>query len=164
MLRRTAGVAALTGSLVLGAGAPASADEPVDGTKPVVTSTGRADGEYLGGSQRLTPVYSDNVRVVRVDFLINGELQRAQPVWPGFVSIPFEPHVKFDGQEVDLTVRAFDAAGNFGEAVSRVRVDTVAPVATFTPEGAPFGAESSPSRRPACPRTPSRSRRLKVTW
>ena len=38
-----------------------------------------------------------------------------------------------DGQEVDLTVRAYDAAGNTGQRTTRIRVDKTAPTAEFSP-------------------------------
>ena len=129
---RAGAAAALATTLLLTGAAPAAAGA-ADTTEPVVSSTGLVEGQLLGQFQRITPVYSDDVEVVRIDLLIDGQLQRSQPLYPGVKSVPLWPDVKFNGHGVDLTVQAFDAAGNSGEAVTRVRVDTEPPVATFTP-------------------------------
>ncbi|MEU4559275.1 Ig-like domain-containing protein [Actinoplanes sp. NPDC023936] len=130
---RAGAVAALVTSLLLAGASPASAEEVPDDTKPIVTSTGVVAGQFLGTFQRVAPVFSDNVGVDRLNLLINGELQHSYKISPGIWSLPLQPDTKFNGREVDLTVEAVDAAGNSGTAMTRVRVDTVAPEAEFTP-------------------------------
>ncbi|MFF0379570.1 Ig-like domain-containing protein [Actinoplanes missouriensis] len=136
MSRLRAGtVAALSSALILTSAGPAAADEISDETKPVVTATGVVNGQYLGQIFRVVPEYSDNVGAAQIDFLINGEVQRSYKQFKGIRSFPVPLDPKFDGREVDFTVRVLDAAGNAGEAVTRVNVDLVAPVATFSPDG-----------------------------
>jgi hypothetical protein len=127
--------AALLGSTVTWAPVPAlAADSVADVDPPVITSTGRTDGQLIGRDLRLHPVWTDNVDVTRVEVLLNGVVKRSYlpNQWQQGLrlSVPSSLH----DTDVDLTVRAFDEAGNQGEATTRVHVDTVAPtVATLSP-------------------------------
>ncbi|MEU7909147.1 Ig-like domain-containing protein [Actinoplanes sp. NPDC049118] len=126
--------AGLLGSLVMWGPAPAfAADPPVDVASPVVTSTGLVDGQVVGRGQRLRPSWADDTGVTRVEVVLNGAVLRSY--LPGqwdqgvYLAVPANLH----DTEADVTIRAFDAAGNQGEATSRVRVDTQGPNATLSP-------------------------------
>ncbi|MBB2945110.1 hypothetical protein FB565_004843 [Actinoplanes lutulentus] len=134
-LLRTAVAAALCSSLILTAAGPAVADEIVDTTAPVVTATGVSEGQLLGHFVTLHPTFSDDVGVLRVDVLINGEGQGS--AWPDEIAtggLRFSPSTAFNGMDVNLTVRATDHARNVGVLTTRVRIDTALPGAVFTPD------------------------------
>ncbi|WP_433792635.1 Ig-like domain-containing protein [Actinoplanes sp. CA-252034] len=103
-----------------------------DTNPPVVTATGLTEGQLLGRYGRLTPSWSDDVAVTKVQVLVNGvvTVTRQSPV-PGEIGILLPAHTH--GQEPQITVRAFDAAGNTGEKTTRVRADVLSPDATLTP-------------------------------
>ncbi|WP_433824387.1 Ig-like domain-containing protein [Actinoplanes sp. CA-015351] len=85
----------------------------------------RASGSIRPG--RTTP------GVTKVDLLLNGVVVRSyqdgKQNQGAYLSVPFKLH----NTDADVTVRAFDAAGNHGEATSRVHVDTQGPLATVSP-------------------------------
>jgi hypothetical protein len=127
-------MAAVAGSLVLSGPGPAvAAGSVVDVGSPVVASTGLVDGQLIGRSQRLHPSWSDDVGVTRVEVVLNGAVLRSYVTgqWDQGVYLPV-PTALHD-TDADVTVRAFDAAGNRGEATSRVHVDTEGPQATVSP-------------------------------
>lgn len=103
-----------------------------DTNPPVVTATGLTEGQLLGWYRDITPSWSDDVAVTKVQVLVNGAVTATQqsPV-PRQVRVvlPSEVHE----QEPRITIRAFDAAGNTGEKTTRVRADVLSPDATLTP-------------------------------
>jgi hypothetical protein len=104
----------------------------IDTNPPVVTATGLTEGQLLGWYRDITPSWSDDVAVTKVQVLVNGTVtetyQNPVPHQVG-VELPFRVH----GQEPRITIRAFDAAGNTGEKTTTVRADVLEPEATLTP-------------------------------
>ena len=123
--RGFASVVVLTGVLIAGAAAPAAA---ADG--PLITSTGFTDGQLVGVYTPLAPVVSDDA--VRIQVLLDGEsrMTRTLPLLSDRLSLRPEDH----GREANLTVRAFDAAGAFEDAATRVLVDIKPVQLKITPE------------------------------
>lgn len=112
----------------------------------MVSSTGLTPGALVGAAKGFIPTVTDDVGIVRVQVLLNGEINsdyRVPPSWNGVVRIDADLAKLANNSEVDVTFRAFDAAGNSGEATTRVRVDTIRPTATLTP-----AAQSSMSSGP----------------
>ena len=115
----------LTGGLAWAADAP-------DTTAPVVSSTGVAHPGWLAQFNKLVPAYSDDVAVTKLEVLLDGAVVAThEGKLPREVQV--NPPVQLHEHEVALTVRAFDAAGNRGEATTRVQVDLLSPQATPTP-------------------------------
>ncbi|MBB2946984.1 hypothetical protein FB565_006752 [Actinoplanes lutulentus] len=112
---------------------PSVAAAPDDITPPVVTSTGLSDGQSVGRGQRLHPIWTDDSGVTKVDLLLNGVVVRTYSDGKQNQGVYLTVPAKLHGTDADVTVRAFDAAGNHGEATSRVRVDTQNPLATVSP-------------------------------
>ncbi|MEU8659944.1 Ig-like domain-containing protein [Actinoplanes philippinensis] len=103
-----------------------------DTNPPVVTATGLTEGQLLGWYRDITPAWSDDVAVTKVQVLVNGVVTRThESPLPSAVRLVLPTEV--DGQEPRITVRAFDAAGNVGEKTTRVRADVRSPEATLTP-------------------------------
>ncbi|MFC4066925.1 Ig-like domain-containing protein [Actinoplanes subglobosus] len=103
-----------------------------DTNPPVVTSTGITEGRLLGWYQDVTPAWSDDVAVTKVQVLVDGTVTRTyESPLPREVRVVLPTSV--DGQEPRITIRAFDAAGNTGEKTTRVRADVLLPEATLTP-------------------------------
>lgn len=103
-----------------------------DTNPPIVTATGLTEGQLLGWYRDITPSWSDDVAVTKVQVLVNGAVTAThQSPLPHEVRVvlPTEVH----GQEPRVTIRAFDAAGNTGEKTTRVRADVLRPDATLTP-------------------------------
>jgi hypothetical protein len=130
----SAAIAAFSSSLILAAASPAAASA-ADVTLPVITSVGIADGEAIGPKRILRPVVSDNVGVTRIDVYIDGAFvhnfgwQDGQ--WAGTVSLLDQVH----DDEIDITLRVWDAARNISRSTVRVRVDLVAPtIGAILPE------------------------------
>ncbi|MFI7543770.1 Ig-like domain-containing protein [Actinoplanes sp. NPDC049599] len=127
-------MAAVAGSLVMSGSVPAlAADSFADVDAPVVTSTGLVDGQLVGRSQRLRPVWTDDTGVTRVEVILNGAVLRiyASGQWDQGVHLPVP--ARLHDTDADVTIRAFDALGNHGEATSHVRVDAEGPQATLSP-------------------------------
>ncbi|MEU4626183.1 Ig-like domain-containing protein [Actinoplanes sp. NPDC023801] len=103
-----------------------------DTNPPSVTATGLTEGQLLGRYNEITPSWSDDVAVTKVQVLVNGRVtathENPLPGEVGFV-MPADVHE----QEPQITIRAFDAAGNTGEKTTRVRADVLRPDATLTP-------------------------------
>ncbi|MEU4159049.1 Ig-like domain-containing protein [Actinoplanes sp. NPDC026670] len=124
-------------AVALGPAPAVAAGTSSDVDAPVVTSTGLVDGQIIGRGQRLFPSWTDDSGVSKVDLLLNGAVLRSYAngeLDRGlYLTVPAQLH----GTDADVTVRAFDAAGNHGEATSRVHIDTEGPHATLSP---PFGS------------------------
>lgn len=123
---RFAVAAALVGSVIVAGAMPAAADAAVT---PTVMSTGLTEGQLVGQKQLLHPVVSDGV--ITLELLVNSELRHSYQQWSDGVMLA--PWPTPTDSDADITIRVYDAAGARGEATTRVRVDTVAPQATFLP-------------------------------
>jgi len=111
--------------------APTAPGSP-DTNPPAVSATGLVDGQLLALFQQITPVWSDDVGVTKVQVLVNGQVTETyEGELPQRVEVM--PSDRLDGQEAQVTIRVFDAAGNSGERSTRVRVDGREPKATITP-------------------------------
>lgn len=135
--RMRAALAILGGSVLLGVATPALADtaEP-DITPPVITSTGITDGKLVPEVYEFFPVTSDDVGVVKLQALVDGDSSITKCAVRPVVSRSFcQVFLAKWTNDVDatITVRALDAAGNHAEASARVHVDNVAPQVIFTP-------------------------------
>ena len=124
-IRGIATVVALAGTLIAGAAAPAAA---ADG--PVIISTGFTAGQRVPLVMWPQPVLSDDV--TQVEYVMNGKLSDTYD-WPDDrVRLFFD--AKDHETDIDLTLRAWDAAGRVARATVRVRVDAQRPVPqTYTP-------------------------------
>ncbi|HWS31658.1 MAG TPA: Ig-like domain-containing protein [Actinoplanes sp.] len=107
-----------------------------DTNPPVISATGLTEGQWIGWFPRFTPAWSDDVAVTKAQILVDGAVvQTYEGDLPREVT--FQTPWSVDGQEAQVTVRAFDAAGNSSERSTRVRADVRLPSATITPA---FGA------------------------
>jgi hypothetical protein len=103
-----------------------------DTNPPAVTATGLTEGQLLGWYRDITPSWSDDVAVTKVEVLVNGAVTATyQSPLPREVRVELPTSVH--EQEPRITIRAFDAAGNIGEKSTRVRADVLRPDATLTP-------------------------------
>ncbi|GIF16697.1 Ig-like domain-containing protein [Actinoplanes teichomyceticus] len=103
-----------------------------DTNPPVVTATGLTEGQLLGWYRDITPSWSDDVAVTKVQVLVNGTVTAThESPLPHQVGVVLPSGVH--GQEPRITIRAFDAAGNTAEKTTRVRADVLSPDATLTP-------------------------------
>ena len=127
---RSAAVAALAGSLIFIAGAPALA---ADGDSLAVVSTGLTEGQVVGGKYIFYPVVTGD-HITKIDLVINGSLVHSYTSMPAHMVLPFSSLVQWP-DEVPVTIRLADAAGDTAEATTDVRPDTVLPQATFSPAG-----------------------------
>jgi hypothetical protein len=126
-----AGTAAL---LVAPAAGPASATgSSADNTPPTVSSTGLSDGQVIGRSQQIRPAWADDLAVVKVEVLVGDEVTRTYQPVPASGAVLLAPPKSSNGTDVDVTVRAYDAAGNSGAATTRVHVDLDPPSGAFDP-------------------------------
>lgn len=126
-------VACAVMSLVASGAVPASAEVARDGVPPVVSATGLTEGQIVGRTQQVTPTWSDDVGVVKVEVLIDGAVTRTYEPAPANGKVQVAPPRSSNGTDVEVTVRAYDAAGNSGTATTRVHVDLDPPTAVFTP-------------------------------
>ncbi|WP_229075909.1 Ig-like domain-containing protein [Actinoplanes sp. DH11] len=103
-----------------------------DTNPPVVASTGLTEGQWIGRFHYVTPAWSDDVAVTKVQVLVNGTVTKT---WTGTLPREFlvEPPSDVHNREARVTVRAFDAAGNHGDRTTTVRADVLSPTATITP-------------------------------
>jgi predicted secreted protein len=141
---RAATVVAISGSLILAGGTPAWA---ADDTAPVIVDSGLPANGLVALWPRIVSTVSDDVGVVRVEVWAEGRLfdstqdgsWTTTTLWPNLSSV--------SGSTVDLTVRAYDAAGNVGSAtVEGLVIDSDLPTATFSPRigaGAPLRGEAT---------------------
>ncbi|WP_433828101.1 Ig-like domain-containing protein [Actinoplanes sp. CA-015351] len=133
LVRAGAG-SALSATLILSAASPAAADDIVDETPPVITSTGVTEGQVLGNLSPIIPTFSDDVGVIQVRVLIDGVFRGGRaPGVAATTGVPVTLYATDNNRDVDLTVQAVDAARNIGEATTRVHLDSVAPSVTFAP-------------------------------
>jgi hypothetical protein len=103
-----------------------------DTNPPVVTATGLTEGQLLGRYRDITPSWSDDVAVTRVQVLVNGNITATyDSSLPGRVRV--ELGTEWHKREPLITIRVFDAAGNIGQKSTRVRADVYSPEATVTP-------------------------------
>ncbi|BEL10808.1 hypothetical protein Q0Z83_089990 [Actinoplanes sichuanensis] len=103
-----------------------------DTNPPVVSDTGLTEGQLLGWYRDVTPVWSDDVAVTKVQVLVNGVVTETyESPLPRQVLVELPTSV--DRTQPRITIRAFDAAGNIGEKTTTVRADVVHPEATLTP-------------------------------
>jgi hypothetical protein len=103
-----------------------------DTNPPVVTATGLTEGQLVGWFQDVTPSWSDDVAVTKVQVLVNGVVTETyQGTLPRqvMVELPSSAHNK----DARITIRAFDAAGNSGERSTTVKADVLSPDATISP-------------------------------
>ncbi|WP_229795422.1 Ig-like domain-containing protein [Actinoplanes campanulatus] len=141
MLRHAA-VAALSSSLIISLAGPAAA--ATDVTPPTVISTGLPEGGFLGTETILRPAFSDENGVVKVDVLVNGAFVNSflppsgewdPKTWKWSGRVRIGGVAVGDNTDVDVTVRAWDPAGNMGSRTVRVRTDFRTPTATsITPD------------------------------
>lgn len=100
---------------------------PADTTPPTVSAS--ASGS--SGSITLSASASDNVGVVRVEFLVDGALVGSDTVAP--YAVAFDSTTVANGSHT-LTARAFDAAGNSATSAGvAFSVDNAAPADTTAP-------------------------------
>lgn len=109
-------------SLVLAGTAPALADDTIapDTTPPVITSTGLTDGQTVLRQSVLHPVVTDDVGVTAVFVRVGtgSSFRCTVDASQGF-NCPITVPVALNGTDVDVTVRAFDAAGNRTDQITR---------------------------------------------
>jgi len=111
---------------------------PADTQAPTVSITSPAAGAKVAGSVTVKATVSDDKGATRVELLVDGTLatSRTAAPWELTASLADGPHT--------LTVQAFDAAGNRGQASVTVTA------ATATPPAAP-PASTSPTTPPVTP-------------
>ena len=99
---------------------------PSDTTRPIVSLTAPTDGATVSGTINVTASASDNVGVVGVQFLLDGN-----PIEAEVTKAPYS--ISWDTSKAStvstvLTARARDAANNFGQsAPANVTVDNHEP-------------------------------------
>lgn len=123
-------------SLVLAGTTPALADDTTapDTTPPVITSTGLTDGQTVLRRSVLHPVVTDNVGVTFVRVGTGGSSFRCTVDASQGLNCPITVPVALNGTDVDVTVRAFDAAGNRTDQITRVHVVAVAVSGALSPK------------------------------
>ncbi|GAA4595661.1 hypothetical protein BJY16_001749 [Actinoplanes octamycinicus] len=124
-------------SLVLTGAAPALAeDAPPDTTAPVIASTGLTDGQTVLRQTVMHPVVTDDVAVTYVIVRLGTGATSFRCTIDASqgISCPLTIPVAYNGTDLDVTVRAFDKAGNRTELATRVHVVAVALSGTLTPK------------------------------
>jgi hypothetical protein len=123
-------------SLVLAGAAPALAGDtaPPDTTPPVISSTGLTDGQVVPRQPVLHPIVTDDVALSRVGVLAGKTAFLCTIDASQSISCPVTFPTALNGTDVDLTVSAFDAAGNRSDLTTRVHVVAVALSGTLTPK------------------------------
>jgi hypothetical protein len=105
------------------------------GATPGLISTGLTDGQYVGTSQRLHPVWTNVAAVTEVDLYVNRELRsqfRYQEWLDNRLYLDFDDAA--DGTDALIELLVFSRDGFTESASTRVHVDTRPPTATFAPE------------------------------
>lgn len=123
-------------SLILAAATPALAGDtaPADTTPPVISSTSLTDGQTVPRQPVLHPIVTDDVGLYLVGVSIAGKtfahctIDSAQNV-----TCPLTIPTGYNGTDIDLTVRAFDKAGNHAELTTRVHVVSLVLSGTLSP-------------------------------
>lgn len=101
---------------------------------PVVAISSPAQGSAVGGAVTVAAAASDNKGVARVEFYVNGALKATDTEAPYSYAWDTSPLAAGD---YTLAVKAFDAAGNAGEAAISLAVsgDTVNPEVSLSEPG-----------------------------
>jgi hypothetical protein len=126
-------------ALLLAAATPAFADDSTtaDVTPPVIQSTGLTDGQLVPAVGIFLPTVTDDVGVTKVTISLNGltNLGACSVTTTRIVcKALFYELPDADGSDVDVTMTAYDKAGNASTPVTtRVHVDAVAPKGTLSP-------------------------------
>jgi hypothetical protein len=103
---------------------------PASAAVPLVLGTGLQPGQWIGIEQTIRPDFAGGA--VSVEVLVNNKiLVKKQPRTAD--GIVLQPPADLNDTEADITVKAYDNFGGFSSLTTRVRVDTQAPTATFTP-------------------------------
>ena len=103
-----------------------------DTSPPVVFITAPANNATVSGTVTVTASASDNVRVTRVEFYVNGSLKTTDSAGP--YNYVWDTRTVANGRYT-LTAKAYDAAGNVGQStniVVTVNNDTTAPTVSLT--------------------------------
>ncbi len=106
-----------------------------DTTAPTVAITSPAANATIGGTVTFTASASDNVRVSKVEFYVNGSLKGSDTTTP--YSFSWNSKSVANGS-YSITARAYDAAGNVTQSAAVVVtvkngvVDTIAPAVSIT--------------------------------
>jgi hypothetical protein len=124
---RSAAVAALAGSLIIAGGTPAHAD----GESLAVVSTGLTEGQLIGSQTLFHPVLT-GMDITRVQVIANGLVQHTYTSVPTALPLQFSNLVTWPDQ-IAVTIRIADAAGETAEATTTVHLDAAFPTATFSP-------------------------------
>ncbi|MET8152864.1 Ig-like domain-containing protein [Actinoplanes sp. NPDC049668] len=143
---RTAVIAALSSSLILATSAPGFADEaPADTAAPVIDSIGLTEGQvYSRATAPFVPVVSDDTGVVTLETLVDGARSRKFSVAKTGMRAAADLLSVPDGTEAEVTLRAYDAAGNVAEKSVRVIADVHAPTAKLVSPVAGTSMHSGP--------------------
>jgi len=102
--------------------ASATTQQAADTIAPTVTIGSPAAGSTVGGTVSVSANASDNVGVTKVEFYVNGALQATDSSAP--YSFSWNT-AGFANGSYTLTMKAYDAAGNVGQASSTVNVQNV---------------------------------------
>jgi hypothetical protein len=103
---------------------PPPADGPVTGS--FILSTGLVDGQVIGNTPRLRPVFAEGVTITKVEVWAEDQLMETftAPLAEELVYFQW----RFNEKTITLTLRAWDDQGNIAEAATRVTVETRAPL------------------------------------
>ncbi|HSH31537.1 MAG TPA: Ig-like domain-containing protein, partial [Candidatus Saccharimonadales bacterium] len=118
-----------------------TAPPPADTTRPSTAVTAPTNGARVSGSTTVSATATDNVRVAKVDFLVDGVLKATDSTSP--YSFVWDTKTASNGSR-SLTTKAYDAAGN--TTTSTAITVTVANTTATTPPPPP----PSTSRVPVC--------------
>ena len=110
--------------------AQAASTIPPDTTPPVVTINSPADGAAVSGIINVQGTATDNVGVIQVEFYVDFQLVTSNPA--GSFLFVWDTRSFTNGSHT-LTVKAYDAANNVGQASSTVSVNNVVVVDTTPP-------------------------------
>ncbi|WP_436524806.1 Ig-like domain-containing protein [Actinoplanes sp. HUAS TT8] len=131
---RAAAIAALSSSLILTAGTPAFADDaPADTTAPVIDNIGLTDGQVYNQMSVFQPTVHDDTGVIMLETLVDGVRSRKFSVTRTGTRVGVDLTSVPDGTEVEIKLRAYDAAGNVAEKTVRVIADINVPHARISP-------------------------------
>ncbi len=133
---RAATVVLLVGGIASSASAPAlAAGADADVSPPEFVSTGIAEGRVVPEWFGFPPLVIDDVGVVRVEAIVNGRNDVASCRLVNVVRVWCEAEFFQLPDDIDavIVLRAYDAAGNHGEASTRVHVDNSPPTGTLSP-------------------------------
>jgi hypothetical protein len=114
----------LTATPAIAVPPPPPVEGPVTGS--FVLSTGLVDGQLIGNTPRLRPVFAEGVTITKVEVWAEDVLMETftAPLAEELVYFQW----RFNEKTITLTVRAWDDAGNIAEAATRVTVESRAPL------------------------------------